>query len=311
PAAHPRRLGAGPAEGGGAAPAGAAPAPVLGISPTDRDPVGLLDSLYREAVRTGRIQEFLELVGETAKFRPMADDVAEAGGPAALTVLADGPAPELLVCVSGLTAGGGPHEFARLAAPLRGARRVAAVPVLGYGRGELLPATPEVALDWQAQGLLAHAGDTPVVLFGHSGGALLAHRLAVRMAELGSPPAGLVLADVYALDDPLMVEWNAELSEGVFDRVEQFVAMDDSRLTAMAWYGGLFWTNPPPDTRFPTLLLRASRPLREPADGRDWRSTWKAARDVVDVPGDHFTMMAEHVGTTARAVHRWIGELPR
>ncbi|MFG2775644.1 SDR family NAD(P)-dependent oxidoreductase [Streptomyces sp. NPDC048350] len=311
PAALARHLVGGTAADGGTAPAGTAPAPVLGISPTDRNPVGLLDSLYREAVRTGRIQEFLELVGETAKFRPMADDVAEAGGPAVLTALADGPAPELLVCVSGLTAGGGPHEFARLAAPLRGARRVAAVPVLGYGRGELLPATPEVALDWQAQGVLAHAEDTPVVLFGHSGGALLAHRLAVRMAELGAPPAGLVLADVYALDDPLMVEWNAELSEGVFDRVEQFVAMDDSRLTAMAWYGNLFWTNPDPDTRFPTLLLRASQPLREPADGRDWRSAWKAARDVVDVPGDHFTMMAEHVGTTARAVHRWIGELPR
>jgi surfactin synthase thioesterase subunit len=284
---------------------------VLGISPTDRNPVGLLDSLYREAVRTGRIHEFLELVGETAKFRPTADDVAEAGGPAQLTTLADGPAPELLVCVSGLTAGGGPHEFARLAAPLRGARRVAAVPVLGYGRGELLPATPEVALDWQAQGVLDHAQGAPVVLFGHSGGALLAHRLAVRMAELGFAPAALILADVYALDDPLMVEWNTELSEGVFDRVEQFVAMDDSRLTAMAWYGNLFWTNPSPETRFPTLLLRASQPLREPADGRDWRSTWKAADDVVDVPGDHFTMMAEHAGTTARAVHRWIGELPR
>ncbi|WP_340563444.1 type I polyketide synthase [Streptomyces sp. GSL17-111] len=309
PAALARHLADGAGSAGGAA--GAETAPVLGISPTDRNPVGLLDSLYREAVRTGRIHEFFELVGETAKFRPTADDVTEAGGPAALTALADGPAPELLVCVSGMTAGGGPHEFARLAAPLRGARRVAAVPMLGYDRGELLPATPEVALDWQAQGVLAHAQGTPVVLFGHSGGALLAHRLAVRLTELGSPPAGLVLADVYAPDDPLMAEWNRELSEGVFDRVEQFVAMDDSRLTAMAWYGGLFWTNPEPDTRFPTLLLRASQPLREPADGRDWRSTWKAARDVVDVPGDHFTMMAEHGGTTARAVHRWIGDLPR
>nr|WP_239487603.1 alpha/beta fold hydrolase [Streptomyces durocortorensis] len=241
----------------------------------------------------------------------MADDVAEAGGPAVLTTLADGPAPELLVCVSGLTAGGGPQEFVRLAAPLRGARRVAAVPVLGYGRGELLPATPEVALDWQAQGIIAHAQDTPVVLFGHSGGAILAHRLAVRLAELGSPPAGLVLADVYRLDDPLMADWSAELSEGIFDRAEQFVAMDDSRLTAMTWYGSLFWEKPRPDSRIPTLLLRASQPLRAPADGRDWRSSWKAARDIVDVQGNHFTMMAEYAGTTARAVHRWIEELPR
>ncbi|MFI7291533.1 type I polyketide synthase [Streptomyces anulatus] len=309
PAALARHLAVTAADGG--SPADVAPAATLGISPTDRNPVGLLDSLYREAVGTGRIKEFLELVGETAKFRPMADDVTEAGGPAALTTLADGPASELLICVSGLTAGGGPQEFVRLAAPLRGTRRVAAVPVLGYGRGELLPTTPEVALDWQAQGILAHAQDTPVVLFGHSGGAILAHRLAVRLTELGSPPAGLVLADVYRLDDPLMADWSAELSEGVFDRVEQFVPMDDSRLTAMTWYGGLFWETPRPDTRVPTLLLRASQPLREPADGRDWRSSWKAARDIVDVPGNHFTMMAEYAGTTARAVHRWIEELPR
>ncbi|MFI7894695.1 type I polyketide synthase [Streptomyces sp. CACIS-1.16CA] len=309
PAALARHLAATAADGG--SPSSTVPAVTLGISPTDRNPVGLLDSLYREAVATGRIKEFLELVGETAKFRPMADDVAEAGGPAVLTTLADGPAPELLVCVSGLTAGGGPQEFVRLAAPLRGARRVAAVPVLGYGRGELLPATPEVALDWQAQGVIAHAQDTPVVLFGHSGGAILAHRLAVRLAELGSPPAGLVLADVYRLDDPLMADWSAELSEGIFDRAEQFVAMDDSRLTAMTWYGSLFWEKPRPDTRIPTLLLRASQPLRAPADGRDWRSSWKAARDIVDVPGNHFTMMAEYAGPTARAVHRWIEELPR
>ncbi|MEE1943324.1 SDR family NAD(P)-dependent oxidoreductase [Streptomyces sp. TRM 70361] len=310
PAALARHLAAATAADGGT-PGSVVPAATLGISPTDRNPVGLLDSLYREAVGTGRIKEFLELVGETAKFRPMADDVAEAGGPAALTTLADGPASEPLICVSGLTAGGGPQEFVRLAAPLRGARRVAAVPVLGYGRGELLPATPEVALDWQAQGIIAHAQDTPVVLFGHSGGAILAHRLAVRLVELGAPPAGLVLADVYRLDDPLMADWSAELSEGIFDRVEQFVPMDDSRLTAMTWYGSLFWETPRPDTRIPTLLLRASEPLREPVDGRDWRSSWKAARDIVDVPGNHFTMMAEYAGTTARAVHRWIEELPR
>ncbi|WP_299537454.1 type I polyketide synthase [uncultured Streptomyces sp.] len=284
--------------------------PVLGISPTDRNPVGLLNSLYREATRTGRVSAFLDMVGEAARFRPVADTVTEAGGPARPVPLADGPAPELLVCVSGLTAGGGPHEFARLAAPLRGERRVAAVPVLGYGRGELLPATPDVALDWQAEGVLAHADGSPVVLFGHSGGALLAHRLAARLTDLGAPPAALVLADVYPLDDPLLAEWNRELSEGVFDRVEQYVEMDDVRLTAMAWYGRLFWDSPGPDDRVPTLLVRAREPLRAPADGGEWRSSWSAARDVVDVPGNHFTMMAEHAATTARAVHRWIASAP-
>ncbi|MDB1090154.1 SDR family NAD(P)-dependent oxidoreductase [Streptomyces sp. ACA25] len=284
------------------------PAP-LGISPTDRNPVGLLNSLYREATRTGRVSEFLELIGDAARFRPVADSGAETGGPANLVTLADGPAPGFLVCVSGLTAGGGPHEFARLAAPLRGARRVAAVPLLGYGRGELLPATPEVALDWQAEGILAQADGAPVVLFGHSGGAVLAHRLAVHLAGLGAPPAALVLADVYAPDDPRLVEWNTELSEGVFDRVEQYVEMDDIRLTAMAWYGRLFWESPAPDESIPTLLVRAGEPLRVPADGGEWRSAWPAARDVVDVPGNHFTMMAEHAGTTAHAVHRWIATL--
>ncbi|MBM7769828.1 acyl transferase domain-containing protein/thioesterase domain-containing protein [Actinokineospora baliensis] len=269
---------------------------------------GLLEGLYREALRTSRVDDFLKFLGDAAKFRPAADSLHEVSTPVRRISLATGDSAGLLLCCSGLTAGGGPHEFARLAAALRGKRDVSAIPVLGYGRDELLPATQEIALDWLAEGV---PRDTPVFLLGHSGGATLAHSLATRLAKQGRPPAGLVLVDIYPLDHPMMNEWSTELSEGVFERREQYVPMDDARLTAMAWYGRLFWQVPDPDLSIPTLLVRATEPLGE-ASG-DWRSAWPGA-STVDVTGNHFTMMSEHAGSTADAVHHWIaahvGEQP-
>ncbi|MCP2268761.1 Acyl transferase domain-containing protein [Actinokineospora diospyrosa] len=296
---------------------------------------GLLEGLYREALRTSRVSDFLKFLGDAAKFRPAADSLVEVNTPVRRITLATGDNPGLLLCCSGLTAGGGPHEFARLAAALRGKRDVSALPVLGYGRDELLPATQEVALDWLAEGV---PHDKPVFLLGHSGGATLAHSLATRLAQQGRPPAGLVLVDIYPLDHPMMNEWSTELSEGVFERREQYVPMDDARLTAMAWYGRLFWQVPDPDLSIPTLLVRATEPLGEVTG--DWRSSWPtvstapavstpsavsavstvadvstvAAVSMVDVTGNHFTMMSEHAGSTADAVHHWIaahvGEQP-
>ncbi|SER42581.1 type I polyketide synthase [Actinokineospora terrae] len=271
--------------------------------PTAGTSAGLLEGLYREAMRTGRVSEFLKFLGDAAKFRPAADRLTEITSPARRVALANGDAPGLLLCCSGLTAGGGPHEFARLAAALRGKREVAAIPLLGYARDDLLPSTQEVALDWLAD---AVPTDTPVYLLGHSGGATLAHSLASRLAALGRPPAGLVLVDIYPLDHPVMTEWAGELSEGVFERRDQYVPMDDARLTAMAWYGRLFWQVPDPEPAIPTLLVRAAEPLGE-ATG-EWRSSWPGS-STVDVQGNHFTMMSEHAGSTAAAVHHWIAAL--
>ncbi|MDF5759275.1 type I polyketide synthase, partial [Spongiactinospora sp. TRM90649] len=280
----------------------------LGVSPDDRDPVGLLNSLYREATRNRKVADFLEFLGDAAKFRPAADRVEEITTPAKVVRLARGAAEAPpLICCSGMTAAGGPHEFARIAAPLRGLRDVSAVPALGYGRGELLPATAEVALGWQAEAVLRHAGGRPYVLLGHSGGAILAHALARHLDGLGQGPAALVLVDIYRPEDQTMTDWDVELSEGVFDREHQYVPMDDIRLTAMAWYGRIFWESATGDVAAPTLLLRATEPLGE-VEGDEWRSSWEHARAVVDVPGDHFSMMSEHAETTALAIHHWIEE---
>ncbi|MEY9996702.1 hypothetical protein ABIE67_008734 [Streptomyces sp. V4I8] len=42
------------------------------------------------------------------------------------------------------------------------------------------------------------------------------------------------------------------------------------------------------------------------AEGDDWRTCWPTAHDVVDVPGDHLTMVQDHAETTVSAIRTWI-----
>jgi thioesterase domain-containing protein len=41
---------------------------------------------------------------------------------------------------------------------------------------------------------------------------------------------------------------------------------------------------------------------------QDWMINWKRATtlDVVDVPGNHLTMLEEHAGTTGAAAEKWL-----
>jgi thioesterase domain-containing protein/acyl carrier protein len=282
------------------------PAAVLGVSPEDRDPVGLLNSLYKVAVGDRKVTEFLEFLADAAGFRPAAATAGAVGVAPGATRLAAGPAEPLLIGCSGMTAIGGPHEFARVAAPLRGIREVAAVPLPGYGRGERLPATMDTALDWLAEAVLTHAAGRKFVLFGHSAGAIVAHALTRRLEADGDCPAGLVLGDLYLPGDTTMSGWDTELSEGAFAREDEYVPMDDLRLTAMAWYAGIFWQWQPEAVEAPTLLVRASEPLGPVQEGQDWQSSWAGAESVVDVAGNHFSMVGDHAPATALAIDSWI-----
>ena len=282
------------------------PAAALGVSPEDRDPVGLLNSLYKVAVADGKVTEFREFLGDAAACRPAAGTAADVGAAPGATRLATGPAEPLLIGCSGMTAIGGPHEFARVAAPLRGVREVAAVPLPGYGRGERLPATMDIALDWLAEAVLTHAAGRKFVLFGHSAGAIVAHALTRRLEAGGDCPAGLVLGDLYLPGDTTMSGWDSELSQGAFAREDEYVPMDDLRLTAMAWYARLFWLWQPAAVEAPTLLVRASEPLGPVPEGQDWQSSFPGAESVVDVAGNHFSMVGDHAPATALAVDSWI-----
>ncbi|KIF76836.1 hypothetical protein QR77_29235, partial [Streptomyces sp. 150FB] len=270
-----------------------------------------LSVLFREACKAGKVDQGYELLRSAAALRPTFASPEDFGEGLRAVRLASGPGSPSLICFSSFAALAGVHGYARLAADFRGVSDVWALSVPGFLAGERLPETWETLVEVQVQAVLERIGDGPLVLAGSSGGGLLAHAAAARLEELGAPPAGVVLMDTFpATEDSPLLKFQAELVSGMFDR-EHFASLDSARLTAMSWYFDRFagWT--PKPLSVPTLLLRASEPIIAagpdgPYQPHEWQTPWDTAHTVVDVPGNHFTMMEAWAGTTARAVQEWI-----
>ncbi|WP_420706790.1 type I polyketide synthase [Streptomyces sp. NRRL F-2305] len=285
--------------------------PTAGRSPAP----GPVSALFRQACEMGRVDEGIVLLKHAAAlrsdFRTGDELLAAEAKPELLRLCGDDstPQPEL-VCFGSVVALGGAHQYARFAARFAGRYGVTALSAPGFLPGEPVPAEMSALLDFQAQTLRAELGERPLVLMGSSSGGTLAHGVAARLEELGAGPAAVVLLDTYLSDNEGMTQFNDVLIGGMFAREKRAAPMDDTRLTAMGRYFRLLDTWTPPAVRAPTLLVRARDPLGTPAPrAGDWRATWPTAQSVVDVPGDHFSLMEEHVGTTAQAVADWLGTI--
>ncbi|SCE12284.1 type I polyketide synthase [Streptomyces sp. DvalAA-19] len=293
-----------------------APAPVTGAaasstatSDTDTDdPVSVL---FRRACALGRIDEGIALLKNASALRPAfhsGGDLAATGtGPRLLRLNERADAP-VLVCFGSVVALGGAHQYARFAARFRDRYAVAALDAPGFTPEEELPADMAALLDFQATTLLRELPGQRLVLAGSSSGGTLAHGVAAALEQRGEGPAAVVLLDTYLSDNQGITQFNDVLLGGMFAREDRAAPMDGTRLTAMGGYFRLLddWT--PPAVRAPLLLVRASTPLGRPsAEAGDWRSSWAGADTVLDVPGDHFSIMEEHVATTGDAVADWLG----
>ncbi|MFG2129543.1 type I polyketide synthase [Streptomyces sp. NPDC048751] len=263
---------------------------------------GMFGDLYRQAAETGKTGEFVELLGAAARLRPTFGPAEEAGAlsePVQLTAHDEGP---VLVCLPTVLATSGPHQYARFAAGLRDRRAVSAIALPGYLDGEPLPADRSAAIEAATRQTLAAAGERPVVLVGYSSGGLLANGVAARLAERGRPAVGLVLIDTFVFGPELTTD-GASLFERMFARLADSGAVTDARLTAMGGYLRLLTGWEPVDSATPILVARATEPLtgfdRPPAD-------WAYPHDVVELAGDHFTVLEEHADRTARAVDEWL-----
>ncbi|MFF0296818.1 type I polyketide synthase [Kitasatospora sp. NPDC004614] len=282
-------------------------APVVDAVDTDTDPASVL---FRRACALGRVDEGIALLKNASALRPAfhsGSDLAAAGaGPRLLHLNERADAP-VLVCFGSIVALGGAHQYARFASRFRDRYAVAALDAPGFTPEEELPADMSALLDFQATTLLRELPGRTLVLAGSSSGGTLAHGVATELERRGAGPAAVVLLDTYLSDNRGITQFNDVLLGGMFAREERAAPMDGTRLTAMGGYFRLLDDWKPPAVRAPLLLVRASTPLGSPsADAGEWRASWEGADAVVDVPGDHFSLMEQHVATTGDAVADWL-----
>ncbi|MDN0201190.1 beta-ketoacyl synthase N-terminal-like domain-containing protein [Streptomyces sp. S.PNR 29] len=266
--------------------------------------------LFRQARADGRTAEANRLVGAALQLRSHSDDTSallEGLRPVPLSPGDRGPA---LLCLPPLVPVPIAMQFGAFASAYRGAGAVTALPLPGFADGgELLPRDTETMIGVQAAAVRKYLGDEPCVLVGYSSGGMLAHAVAGRLEAEGASPAALVLLDAYVLADMperLMRAMNYE----VLDRRAHFAGLDFRGLTAMRRYMDAFAHWSPGPVRTPTLFVRPAQCVPgvpgEALDDHEWRSTWKGADTYVEVPGDHCSMMTDHVEGTARAVQDWL-----
>jgi thioesterase domain-containing protein/NAD(P)-dependent dehydrogenase (short-subunit alcohol dehydrogenase family)/acyl carrier protein len=284
--------------------AGAAP---QAEGPADDEPTGgVFGQMLRQAGELGAAGEFMGLLMEASRFRPSFASAAELRRAPSLVRLSSGERQPGLVCFSSILSISGPHQYARFAAGFRGRRDVWALGAPGFLADEQLPASKEAVIEAQAQAVVRHADGGPFVLLGHSSGGMLAHAVAARLESDGVAPEAVVLIDIYSHDDDAIVGIQPGLAEGMNERQESYVPVDDTRLLAMGGYFRLFGDWKPQPISTPTLLVRAGERLFDWSRDGDWRSYWALEHTAVDVPGNHFTMMERHADTTARAVDDWL-----
>jgi thioesterase domain-containing protein len=252
-----------------------------------------LRRLYLHAYRTGRFEQGAELLRAAARLRPV---FRTPRPPRPALRLATGPSVPAVVCLPPVSAPTGPRTFARLARHLDGLRDLYVLPHPGFQDDEDLPATLDVLLDDHARTLAHQFGDAPVALSGYSAGGWVAHAVATRMEANSVRPAAVVLLDTAPPD----VKWDTEEHQrrlGQLARDDRVSAlMTEAELSAQAAYTDLLLTWRPADLTAPLLLIRS--------EGSGAVTLWENARTDITVPGDHFTMMHEHVETTAAAMEQ-------
>ncbi|HWO22085.1 MAG TPA: thioesterase domain-containing protein, partial [Kofleriaceae bacterium] len=203
--------------------------------------------------------------------------------------------------------------YAPLASCLSGRRAVWGLSNPGQGSGgagEHLPLDRAAVVAAYVERVQEAAAGGPFALVGLSSGGWLAHALAHHLERIGLSPMALVLVDTYQMD---------ELSPGIISvlldswltKVLRVLPTTDDDFTSYDWYAGLFadWT--PTPIAAPTLFLRATEPApglehARTTRGDDWRPSWSQPHTLVEAPGNHFTVLTEHAGSTAQIIHDWL-----
>jgi acyl transferase domain-containing protein/acyl-CoA synthetase (AMP-forming)/AMP-acid ligase II/thioesterase domain-containing protein/acyl carrier protein len=174
--------------------------------------------------------------------------------------------------------------------------------------GDAVPDSLATLTALHAESVDAVSGGEPVVLVGHCSGGAIAHAVATSLTAAGRPPAGVILIDTHhgGRGDARL---HALVSEDG-DRPDHHFTdlIEDSMVIAGGGYVRIFDEWRPEPIPVPTVLLRAgpTSRMREIDPHHDWRSHWPVPHDVIDIAGDHGSVLDEDAATTAAAMRTWL-----
>ncbi|MEU1799405.1 alpha/beta fold hydrolase, partial [Streptomyces sp. NPDC019937] len=270
---------------------------------------GTVTHLFRHAFDQEQHERGLDLLDLAAGTRPrfqVCDTGGEGPTGAEPVRLSDGSEAEPLLCLPSLVAPASPYQFARFAQALRGTRDVWVLPTPGCGPGEALPDDLDATAARQADAVLRAFGDKPLTLVAYSSGGWLAHILTARLEAAGTPPRALVLLDTPTGAGDNLALGMAATTHRLMRRFPQ-IPVDDDQLTAMAHYARLFSGWRPGPTVTPTLFVQAAEFVPELLLEAT-RPSWPLDHEVLEVTGNHFTLLEGDAESTARRVHEWLNE---
>ena len=294
---------------------GAASAPGVGSATASSldPPAGTLATLLRAAHSRGAVIDAVPMLVEAAKLAPAFAAAADLPEPPRLERLAqgdqggeqDGDQPEKLICVPSFMPGSGPHQFARLARAIAPHRGVLALALPGFRPVEPLPETWAAGIDALARAVMPLAEEGPFALAGYSGGGTLAYALAERCREAGLDPTAVVFIDTHmsSAEAARRATLAAVLGQ-MIEHPSELIALDDVNLLAMAAYLRLMDEWEPVPLAVRSLRLTAAADLGEATGGPI--PDWQASADLVETPGDHFSMIERDAPTTAGALLEWL-----
>jgi acyl transferase domain-containing protein/acyl carrier protein len=266
-----------------------------------------LTSLLHAAGERNAIEEFVKWLSDASNFYVGTNSHRNDAG-SELVKLSTGENGHTVVLMPSLGPMSGPHEYVKLARELS-AHRVYTLPLPGFSTGERLPKSLASAVEGHVETIATLGPGADLVLGGHSSGGWLAHAVAARLEELVRPPLALVLFDTYPPDSPLLSQMLAQMLSAASAAQGGSSGIDDARLIAMGGYRRILAGWRPTPIATPSVLLAASEPAWDP-EGGPWRASWDPPHTLVEVEGNHFTMMSEYADSTAVALERSLPKEP-
>jgi acyl transferase domain-containing protein/thioesterase domain-containing protein len=263
-----------------------------------------LVSTLREASDRGVAEEVIDLLMTASKFRPTFDMASEGSVTPELVRLSEGPASVELICVPTVLALSGPHQYVRFARAVEDHHTVSAFALPGFMPAERLPESLEALTEALAL-VVEGRGETPAVLVGYSSGGWLAHTLASRLERGGYPVAALALIDTHPTAGGMSGSALQAALGPVLDS-DAHGFLNDDRLTAMGAYLRLLADWRPLEVDAPTLFAMASEPLPGQTARGEWQSSRRSTDAVIEVPGNHFTLLEGDIDTTAAVLDSWL-----